>query len=75
LMSTSLNNLNNSSVQHHYRLVNAYKLATGYTPIVHVSYGYASSSSTLSGSGYLWRYAEQNNEYLWFVDYQASVIY
>jgi hypothetical protein len=75
LMSTSLNGLNNSSFQHHYRLVNAYKLAMGYTPIVHVSYGYGNSSSTTSGSGFYGRHAEQNAEYLWFVDYQASVIY
>jgi hypothetical protein len=75
LMSTSLNSLNNSSFQHHYRLVNAYKLAMGYTPIVHVYYGHDSSSSTISGSGYFRRYAEQNTEYLWFVDCQASVVY
>jgi hypothetical protein len=74
LISTSLNSLNNSSFQHHYRLVNAYKLAMGYTPIVHVYYGYG-NASTISGSEYFRRYAEQNAEYLWFVDYQANVVY
>jgi hypothetical protein len=74
LVSTSLNSLNNSSFQHHYRLVNAYKLAMSYTPIVHVYYGYG-NASTISDSEYLRRYAEQNAEYLWFIDYRANVIY
>ena len=67
LQSTSYS-LNNSSNQYIHRTVSAYKLATGYTPFVYAWYGYG-NSSVLTDHGSYGGYAEQDDRYLWLVEY------
>jgi hypothetical protein len=54
--------------------VNAFKQVTGILPTVYAWYGYG-NGSTISGSGYYGQFAEQENQYLWFENYQATGIY
>ena len=69
---TDLYGLNNSSFQSLYRFVTAYKLATGFTPSVHVTYS-DGNGTRRTDYGYFGKWVEQNGDFLWLVEYRDIV--